>query len=120
MDVPYTTRSATSASAPAAGAGAASPPKSTTAGGAATTPGPGAAGLLRRWANGLPEPDEKRALALLAADAVESVEHRIGPILARPLRERGLETIAGHVERNPVAAVAGAVLAAYLVRRVLA
>lgn len=74
--------------------------------------------LVRRWAQELPE-EPRREYALLAAERLEEVERRIGPVLARPLREHGLEPLARQVERNPVATVTGALLAAWVARRLL-
>ncbi len=81
--------------------------------------GPGMAGMIRRWAYGMAATDDRRSLALTAADGVDVVEQRLGGMLARPLRERELYGIADQVERNPLAAVFGAVAAGYVVSRIL-
>lgn len=81
--------------------------------------GPGMAGMIRRWAYGMGPTDDRRTLALTAADGVDVVEQRLGGMLAQPLRERELYGIADRVERNPLAAVLGAVAAGYVVSRIL-
>lgn len=73
--------------------------------------------LLRRWADELPPEESRRDLALLAAARLEEMERRLGPVLARPLREHGMEPLARRVERNPVATLAGALVAGVIARR---
>lgn len=76
--------------------------------------------LIRRWGERLPAGERGRAsMAGTAASAVADIEERLGPVLSRPLREHGLEPLAKHVERNPIAALAGAVVAGWLARRLL-
>ncbi|HSM35054.1 MAG TPA: hypothetical protein VK837_01540 [Longimicrobiales bacterium] len=87
------------------------------AGGTGELDGTGLAGLMRRWGAGGPAQAGPRRVALDLADHVEAVETRVGGVLGRPLRDRGLDGLAGRVERNPLATIAGALLAGWLVNR---
>lgn len=76
--------------------------------------------LIRRWGEQLPDEEGgRKAMARTAASAAGELEGRLGPMLARPLREHGLEPLARQVERNPIATIAGAVVAGWLARRIL-
>jgi hypothetical protein len=111
--------------APAAGDGpdAAMPGPGSTAGADAEAAealdldGTGLAGLMRRWGAAGSAGTGPRRVALGLADHVEAVESRVGGVLGRPLRDRGLDGLARRVERNPLATIAGALLAGWLVNR---
>ena len=93
---------------------------SSTAGADKLSSGSSLVRLIRRWGEHLPEEDAGRAsMARTAASAVAEMEDRLGPLMARPLREHGLEPLAKQVERNPVATLAGAVVAGWVARRLL-
>lgn len=79
--------------------------------------GTGMAGLMRRWAVARSADASGRQTVLGLADHVEAVEARLGGVLARPLRDRGMDGLARRVERNPLATIAGAVLAGWIVNR---
>lgn len=79
--------------------------------------GTGLSGLMRRWAAGGDASNPAHRTAMGLADHVEAVESRLGGVLGRPLRDRGLDGLARRVERNPLAAVAGALLAGWMVNR---
>lgn len=81
--------------------------------------GTGLAGVMRRWAAAGAEDEHPRRTVLELADHVEAVESRVGGVLGRPLRDRGLDGLARRVERNPLAAIAGALLAGWVVNRML-
>ncbi|MEN8375579.1 MAG: hypothetical protein ABFS34_09035 [Gemmatimonadota bacterium] len=81
--------------------------------------GTGAAGLMRRWAGARTAQSKAGRTTLHLADHVEAVESRLGTVLGRPLRDRGLDGLAARVERNPLAAVAGAFLAGWIVNRII-
>ncbi len=79
--------------------------------------GTGLAGLMRRWAVARSADASGRQTVLGFADHVEAVEGRLGGVLAKPLRERGMDGLARRVERNPLATIAGAVLAGWIVNK---
>lgn len=81
------------------------------------TGGSALARLIRHWAEHRDPEERRRDIALLMAARVEEVEERIGPMLARPLREHGLEPLARRVERDPLATLVGALLAGWIARR---
>lgn len=79
----------------------------------------GASGLIRRAAYRIPEHYARHWLLLMLADRVDVVEDRIGPRLADPIRQAGLEGVADRVQKNPLAAVAGAVVGAWALKHLL-
>lgn len=79
----------------------------------------GASGLLRRAAYDVPEHLARHWMLLMLADRVDVMEDRLGPVLAGPLDRAGMGAVARRVERNPLAAVLGAVAGAWLLRQVL-
>lgn len=81
--------------------------------------GTGLAGVMRRWGAAGAEDERPRRTVLELADHVEAVESRVGGVLGRPLRDRGMDGLAGRVERNPFAAIAGALFAGWIVNRML-
>ncbi len=81
--------------------------------------GTGVAGFMRRWAVARSADAAGRRTVLGMADHVEAIETRLGGVLAKPLKDRGMDGLARRVERNPLATVAGALLAGWIVNRML-
>lgn len=79
----------------------------------------GLSGLMRRKAYDIPEHYARHWALLLAADRVDVVEHRLGDALAKPLQQAGLGAGAERVRENPLAVVAGALVGAWVVKKVV-
>lgn len=79
----------------------------------------GASGLLRRAAYGIPEHYGRHWMLLMLADRVDVLEDRIGPTVAEPLRQAGLDGVADRVQRNPLAAIAGALVGGWVLKHLL-
>lgn len=79
----------------------------------------GLSGLLRRRAYAIPEHYARHWSLLLLADRVDVLEDRLGGAMARPLQRIGLEQEARRVRSNPLPVLAGALVGAWLARRVL-
>lgn len=79
----------------------------------------GLSGVLRTQAYRIPEHFSRHWALLLLADRVDVLEHRMGPALARPLEEMGLHGGSHYVRQNPLGAMAGLLVGAWIAKRVL-
>jgi len=82
-------------------------------------PPAGLSGLIRRQAYQIPEHYARHWLLLLVADRVDVAEHRLGDALSAPLEKAGFEPGARIARRNPLAVLGGAVVGAWIVKKML-
>lgn len=79
----------------------------------------GVSGSLRRAAYEIPEHFARHWGLLLLADRVDVVEDRLGEALSGPMEQIGFEPGARLARTNPLGLVAGAVVGAWLVKKLL-
>ncbi|HSH44258.1 MAG TPA: hypothetical protein VK966_00245 [Longimicrobiales bacterium] len=79
----------------------------------------GLSGLMRRVAYRIPEHFARHWLLLLVADRVDVLEDRIGEAMAEPMERIGFDAGARLARGNPLAVLAGAVVGAWIVKKVV-
>jgi hypothetical protein len=79
----------------------------------------GLSGVLRRSAYDIPEHYARHWGLLMLADRVDVIESRLGSALSGHLHDAGMPRLARRVEQQPLAAVAVAAGAVWLIRKVL-
>lgn len=79
----------------------------------------GVSGGIRRLAYRIPEHYARHWMLLLVADRVDVMEDRLGEAMAEPLERLGVDAGARLARDNPVGVLAGAVVGAWIAKKVI-